>query len=194
MTPEKLNYVYNYVMDDIEYAESEAVEYAINNLFKINKIAIGTPIVSMEYACGKISGCIKVIEIDLEYHYYFLYLEEDGERHCIDINKEVYHYGDIRRDYVVLYLINYLGLKNAFAYYIHEGYLVRAVRCRGGKIRLKQILSYGIESLNKEAQHAIGNEKPIFDRYKCECGNSIFYIKDETVGMDCPFCSKHVLF
>ena len=34
MTTEKLNYIYDYVMDDIEYAESEAVEYAINNIFK----------------------------------------------------------------------------------------------------------------------------------------------------------------
>ena len=193
MTTEKLNYIYNYVMDDIEYAESEAVEYAINNIFKSEKIRIGTPDVSNEYT-QSISGCIKVIEVDLEYHYYFLYIGEKGEKYCVDINDKMSHYGDIRRDYIVLYLIKYLGLRNAFAYYIHEGYLVRAVKCRGGKIRLKQILSYGIESLNKEAQHAIGNENPIFDRYKCECGNSIFYIKDETVGMDCPLCSKHVLF
>lgn len=191
MTQEKLNYIYNYIIDDIEYSESAAVEHVINTLFKCDKIAVGNQ--SGMNNLSNMSGCIKVIEIDFEYHYYFLYLK-NGERKCIYINEQVANYGDIRRDYIVLYLIKYLDLRNAFAYYIHEGYLVRAVKCRGGKIRLKQILSYGIESLNKEAQHAIGNEQPIFDKYKCNCGNSIFYIKDETVGMDCPFCFKHILF
>ena len=152
------------------------------------------PDITSDYTQGYIAGCIKVIEIDYEYHYYLLTIGEKGTRDYIYINDRVSHYGDIRRDYVVLYLLTKLGLKTISAHHIHEGYLVRAVRAKNGKIRLRQVLSYGIASLNNEAQHALGNEEAIFDRYKCECGNSIFYIKDETVGMDCPFCSKHILF
>ena len=40
MNTDKLTYVYNYVMDDIEYSESEAVEYAINTIMKNKKIII----------------------------------------------------------------------------------------------------------------------------------------------------------
>lgn len=194
MTANKLDYIYNYVMDDIEYSEAEAVEHAINSIMKRNIIRIGTPDIISDDTQGFIAGCIKVIEIDYEYHYYLLTIGEKGTRDYIYINEKVSHYGEIRRDYVVLYLLIYLGLKNVRAYHIHEGYLVRAVRCKNSKIKLKQVLSYGISSLNNDAQHAIGNEKPIFDRYKCECGHSVFYIHGETVGMDCPICSTHIMF
>ena len=194
MTTDKLNYVYNYVMDDIEYSESEAVEYAINTIMKNKKIAIGSPEIQNNSAQNVIAGCIKVIEVDLEYHYYFLYIDKNGCRNGIDINEKMSHYGEIRRDLVVLYILTILGLRNISAYHIHEGYLVRAVRSKNGKIKLKQILSYGIQSLNNEAQHALGNEEAIFDRYKCDCGHSVFYIKDETVGINCPFCNQHIAF
>ena len=194
MTADKLDYVYNYIMDDIESSEANAVEHAINNIMKQNLIRIGTPDITSDYTQEFVAGCIKVIEIDYEYHYYLLTIGEKGTRDYIYINEKVSPYGDIRRDYVILYLLMHLRLRNVRAYHIHEGYLVRAVRSKNGKIKLKQVLSYGVQPLNNEAQHALGNEEAIFDRYKCECGNSIFYIKDETVGMDCPFCSKHILF
>ena len=34
MTADKLDYVYNYIMDDIESSEANAVEHAINNIMK----------------------------------------------------------------------------------------------------------------------------------------------------------------
>lgn len=194
MNKERIDYIYNYVMDDIENAEAMAVEYAINNLVK-KKIAVGNPSVTNEYTQGLMAGTIKILEINLIYHYCFLTVNKKGNIDCIVINELL---GDkdgyISRDIAVLFLLEQIGVKNIRAYHIHEGYLVRAVRCRGGKIRLKQILSYGINSLNHAAQHAIGNEQPIYDRYKCECGKSIFFIPGETVGMNCPSCNRYVKF
>ena len=184
MNKEKLDYVYNYVMDDIENSEAMAVEYAINNLVK-NKISIGNPVADF-------SGSIKVVEVDLEYHYYFLTVNNDGQRTYIDINEQVSNGDYVSRDRVVLFLLKHLGLRNVRAYHIHEGYLVRAVRARNGKIRLKQILSYGINSLNAAAQKAIGGEQPIYDRYKCECGKSIFFINEGQSVIKCSNCNKEI--
>ena len=194
MNKDKLDYIYNYVMDDIENAEAMAVEYAINQLVK-KKIAVGNPSITHEYTHGLMAGTIKILEINLIYHYCFLTVDEKGCLDCVIINERL---GDkdgyLSRDLAVLFLLTHIGVKNIGAYHIHEGYLVRAVKCRGGKIRLKQILSYGIDSLNNAAQHAIGDEKPIYDRHKCECGKSIFFIAGETQGIDCPSCNQHILF
>lgn len=182
MNKEMLDYVYNYIMDDIENAEAMAVEYAINNLVR-NKISVGNPIVDF-------AGSIKILEVNFDYHYYFLSVDEHGQRTCIDINEQVANGDYASRDIVVLFLLKHLGLRNVGAYYIHEGYLVRAVKARNGKIKLKQILSYGINSLNDAAQKAIGEEKPIYDRYKCECGKSIFFVKESQSIVKCPNCNK----
>lgn len=193
MNKDKFDYIYNYVMDDIEIADATTVVNAVNALVS-RKIEVGNPEITSDYTHGYKAGTLKVVEINLVPHYCFFTVDEKGCFDCIVINERVSCEGYMSSDVAVYFILMHIGVKNIRAYHMHEGHLVRAVKCRGGKIRLKQIVDYGKKNLNDAASHAIGNGQAIYTMHKCTCGTCIFYIHGETKRMDCPSCNKHILF
>ena len=193
MNKDKFDYIYNYVMDDIEITDATTVVNVVNALVS-RKIEVGNPEITSDYTQGYKAGTLKVVEINLVPHYCFFTVDEKGCIDCIVINERMACEGYMSSDVAVYFILMHIGIRNIRAYHIHEGHLVRAVKCRGGKIRLKQIIDYGKQTLNDAARHAIGNGEPIYDAYKCTCGSTMFYVKDETVGMDCPYCKTHIRF
>jgi hypothetical protein len=193
MNKDKLDYIYNYIMDEVEIAYANVVANAVNKLVS-RKIEVGNPAITTDYTQGYKAGTIKVINNNDNTNYYFMTVDEKGCIDCIIINEKTYRERAASPDWAVYFILMHIGLKNIGAYHIHEGHLVRAVRCRGGKIRLKQIVDYGKKNLNDAANHALGEGQAIYTMHKCTCGTCIFYIQGETKGMNCPSCNKHVSF
>ena len=66
------------------------------------------------------------------------------------------------------------------------------VGCKFVKIKAPNLS--GIDITNQVYEIPMSYGEPIYDAYKCTCGSTMFYIKDETVGMDCPYCQTNIRF
>jgi hypothetical protein len=196
MTKEDLDYIFNYKMDDIEYSEADAIANTVNK-YACRKLNIGTPNLSADYIHGLYVGAIKVIEVDLEFHYYLLKFNEKGQRECININERIDMYIKdpvIPRDVAILIILTYAGTPFIERFHIHEGYIVRAHKSWNNKYWLEPIIGYGTQKRDADMLHAIGDKKDIYTKVKCDCGYQLFIIGGETKGVDCPHCQKYLTF
>lgn len=196
MTKEDLDYIFNYQMDDIEYSEADAIANTVNK-YACRKLNIGTPDWSEQYTHQLVFGTIKVIEVNYEYHYYLLRINDKGGFECIDINERINKYINepaIPRDVAILIFLTYAGTPHIERFHIHEGYVVRAHKSWNNKYWLEPIIGYGTQQRDADMLHAIGDKKDIYTKVKCDCGYQLFIIGGETKGVDCPHCHKHLMF
>ena len=182
---DKVDYIFNYLMDDIEFAEADSVANTVNSHGGL-KLEIGNP-----HFASDICGSVKVIERDLEYYYYFLFYDAKGGKNFFDVSmlSNAHLSNALPRHKAILIFLAFARVPELNRFHLHEGFLVKEHR-ENDCYWLEQAAN--VTNLNKEIQHAICNQQPVFDKLRCSCGYEMFIIKKETRGLICPSCEQYI--